>query len=510
METRTSKFLKNSVFQFVYQVALMITGFILPRVMLVNYGSEVNGLVSSISQFINYFALVEAGLSAATIYSLYAPLAEHDRTKISNIVCASRDFYRQSGYIFIALLVVLAGVYPLLVKSNVGLNYPEMALLVVICGFSGVADFFVLSKYRSLFTADQKSYVICIALTASTICNVLIVTIFANAGFSVTATKAVALLAILIRSVILVGYAKKYYSYIDYKAKPNKSALDKRWDALFQQILSMVQLGAPTVILTLINGDLKLVSVHAIFLMITSGLDSVLGIFISGLSASFGEVIVKKEDATLKNAFKQFETSYYILITSIYTIALVLIMPFIRIYTAGITDTDYSVVLYGILYIINGFMYNLKTPHGMLVLSAGLYKETRYRSLTQALIAVILGVILAKPFGIIGVMLAMIASNLYRCIDLLLFIPKHVTHISPRYTLSQWVCMFPLIIAGIAVALFDFINVGSYLQWALVGVVLTMLVSGIVLSIFTIFYKNEVKQSFNRVIMLIKRENKLK
>ena len=40
------------------------------------------------------------------------------------------------------------------------------------------------------------------------------------------------------------------------------------------------------------------------------------------------------------------------------------------------------------------YFYNIKTPQGMLVISAGLYKETRIQTITQALIIVVLGVIL--------------------------------------------------------------------------------------------------------------------
>ena len=45
----------------------MIAGFITPRFMLTAYGSEINGLISSILQFISYFNLVEAGLSSAAV-----------------------------------------------------------------------------------------------------------------------------------------------------------------------------------------------------------------------------------------------------------------------------------------------------------------------------------------------------------------------------------------------------------------------------------------------------------
>ena len=91
---RSKKFMLNSVTTALLQVVTMIAGFITPRFMLTAYGSEINGLISSILQFISYFNLVEAGLSSAAVYSLYKPIAEKDYNKINRIVVAAKHFCR--------------------------------------------------------------------------------------------------------------------------------------------------------------------------------------------------------------------------------------------------------------------------------------------------------------------------------------------------------------------------------------------------------------------------------
>lgn len=90
----------NTVASAVQQIVVVAVGLVLPRVMLDCYGSVVNGLTSSITQFINYFGLVEAGIGASAVYALYKPLARGDRRAISAIVTAARKFYVLSGYIF--------------------------------------------------------------------------------------------------------------------------------------------------------------------------------------------------------------------------------------------------------------------------------------------------------------------------------------------------------------------------------------------------------------------------
>lgn len=501
--SRTGKFLKNSASTFLYQIVLLLSGFITPRILLAFYGSEINGLVSSVAQFVSYISLVQAGLSAATVYSLYKPLANDDRDEISSIVTAAKKFYYKSGYIFLVLIIVLALAYPFFVNIPSGMKYSDIILLVFISGVSGAIDFFTLAKYQALLTADQKNYVISLSSAVYVIINTLIIVIFVSLKFDITAVKALALSAVFIRTAILIIYCKRKYPYIDYNAKPNYSALSKRWDALFQQVLGVVQNGAPVIILTVITGNLTLISIYTVYNMVVAGLNSVLGIFISGLSSSFGEVIAKNEQKTLQKAYGDFETAYYILICIVYSVAFVMILPFVKIYTSGINDADYVNSLIGFLFILNGFLYNIKTPQGMLVLSAGLYKETRYRSLTQALLIIIVGAPLTFRFGIIGILLGVLVSNAYRAIDLLLFTPKYITKLSPFSTLKKWFVMAFNIALVFLITSYYMPDIENYLSWILMACTVGFISALVNILSFSAVSAKELRSLFKRVGDLI-------
>ena len=125
----------------------------------------------------------------------------------------------------------------------------------------------------------------------------------------------------------------------------------------------------------------------------------------------------------------------------VYGVTLATILPFVHVYTHGVTDVEYTNLYFALLFVLNGVFYNLKTPQGMLVIAAGLYKETRIQSTIQAAILLVGGVVLGFKFGLIGVMAASCLSNLYRCVDLLFFIPKTVTHLSVGPTLKNMIEM---------------------------------------------------------------------
>ncbi|MBE6976539.1 MAG: hypothetical protein E7439_05010 [Ruminococcaceae bacterium] len=461
---RTQKFIRSTMATGLYQLVLMLTGFILPKVMLSFYGSDVNGLVTSITQFINYITLVEAGLSGAAVYALYKPLAANDTQAISRVVVATKKFYAKSGWIFAALVGLLAVVYPFIVETD-SVSMPGVAVLVLVIGVSGIMDFFVLGKYRAILTADQKQYVISLALLLYCVLNTVMIVLFSALGFSVVFARIAALVAVFAKTWILAAYCKKHYGYLDYSAKPDDKALNKRWDALFLQILGTVQTGAPVVLSTVLT-SLSSVSIYSVYNMVVNGLNSVLGIFGTGLGAGFGDLIVRKETKKLQKAYLDFEVAYYALITLIYAVAMVQILPFVLIYTRGVTDADYHQPLLGFLFTLNGFLYNIKTPQGMLVISAGLYKETRWQTTAQALIAVIGGVVLGYLYGLAGIMIAMCASNLYRAVDLLFFIPKHVTKLKMAVSLKNVALSVAELIIVVGLGLLIPWDNGSFLLWA--------------------------------------------
>lgn len=483
---RTSKFVLNSASTALLQVVTMVAGFITPRFLLMAYGSDVNGLISSINQFITYFNLVEAGLSSAAVYSLYKPIAENNHGKINRIVTAARNFYIKSGFIFVGLVFILAIVYPWITHTEV-LDHQTIFLLVLVLGVNGALEFFTLAKYRALLTADQKTYVISFASIVYTILNTVIVVVMSMLRVNILTLRVVALLSIFARSMILFVYIKLNYKFIRYDADPDYAAMDKRWSALYLQIVQTVQNASPAVLITLFS-TLKMVSVYSVYNMVMSGINGIMSVFSTGVSAGFGELLVKDDRRAFTKAYRDFEYLYYVMASVVYGVTLATILPFVHVYTHGVTDVEYTNLYFALLFVLNGVFYNLKTPQGMLVIAAGLYKETRIQSTIQAAILLVGGVILGFKFGLIGVMAASCLSNLYRCIDLLFFIPKTVTHLSLGPTFKNMIEMLFMVAAIAIVSHFIFSTwPGSLLTWLLYGACNLVLGLAIVLGFHAVF-----------------------
>ena len=103
---KNKRTLINTISTILLQVVTIISGFIIPRLLLETFGSEVNGLISSLNQFLNYITLFEGGLSAVILASLYKPLAEKNVNKISAVVSATNKFYKKLSLIFVVYTII--------------------------------------------------------------------------------------------------------------------------------------------------------------------------------------------------------------------------------------------------------------------------------------------------------------------------------------------------------------------------------------------------------------------
>ena len=82
------------------QIIVVVFGLIIPRLYLVNFGSDVNGLDSTIKNIFAYLALLEAGVGLSAQYALYKPVANGDTDSINAILSAARRFYLRSSVVY--------------------------------------------------------------------------------------------------------------------------------------------------------------------------------------------------------------------------------------------------------------------------------------------------------------------------------------------------------------------------------------------------------------------------
>ena len=98
---RSKRTFYNIFSSLLLKIVIIINGLIIPNIIIKNFGSNVNGLISSITQFLGYITLLEAGVGPVIKSLLYKPIAQNDLKQVSNILIASEKFFRHIALIFI-------------------------------------------------------------------------------------------------------------------------------------------------------------------------------------------------------------------------------------------------------------------------------------------------------------------------------------------------------------------------------------------------------------------------
>ncbi|HEM4916046.1 TPA: sugar isomerase, partial [Streptococcus suis] len=146
----------NILISILNQLVIIVCGFILPRVLLESFGSTVNGLVTSIRQFLNFITFLEMGIGVVISSSLYEPLFKQDTEKVSAIIVSSKRFFNKLVLYFTFFLVVLVFTYPFFV---VEFNFIYVSILMVILSLNLYSQYYFGIVNQLLLTADQKNYI---------------------------------------------------------------------------------------------------------------------------------------------------------------------------------------------------------------------------------------------------------------------------------------------------------------------------------------------------------------
>lgn len=497
---RTRNAIYNTFSAATVQILTFFIGIILPRMLLVTYGSELNGLRASINQFISYLYILEMGLGGALTYALYKPLQSANIDEINGVVSAARRSYRQIGYMFTALIGVLAIVYPLVI-NNGDISNTTIVLLVLVMGATGIINYFTIGGYTVLLTAAQRGYVLsiikCIYLVFNTVLLIVLIKFKCNIVFVYTCSISSTILhALLIRL-----YIKKHYGYLNLKVPPQKNALKKRYDVLIHQISGLIVSNVPMFLLTL-YGDLKEVSVYSIYALIFSSITMILGVISTALTPAFGDLIAEDNKGLLKQTYSQYEFIYYVIITIIYSCTYILGLGFVKIYTDGVTDAQYINPMLLLLFSLMGFLTSWKVPQVTMITAAGYFKETRHRAIIETCITIVMSCILGRILGLEGIMLGSIIGLCYRAFDMLY--ARKITGFPFKNTFTRLLRM--LCIIGIINAPFIFwihLDPANWMEWLLhaIGVgIWTVLVA---FSINTIFEKQTMKSFIVRLSKLL-------
>lgn len=485
---RLKNSLYNIFFLLIQQLVTAIYGLVIPSLIIKTYGSSVNGVVSSITQFLSYISLLEAGVGGVITAAMYKPLAEKNENELSGIVIATEQFFRKLAKIFIVYLVALAIIYPYFVKDK--FDWVFTFTLVLIISISTFVQYYFGITYQMLLEADQKSWIVACIQIISTIISFGATIICAYKNASIHTLKVITALVYVFRPVAFNYYVKRHYK-LNRNVKPDNEALKHRWDGLAHHIAYIIHCNTDMAVLTIFSNILE-VSVYSVYYNIVINIGKVVSSFSSGIKASIGNLIACGKMDAVKQTLDEFETLYFMIINIFYTCIIILIVPFVSIYTRGVADVNYYRPTFSILLACAEAAYALRNPYDMVIFASGHFKQTKKGAYEEAFINIVLSIILVKRYGIIGVSIGTLAAMLFRVFQYVWYLKNNILFRSPFIFLKKF-CLNVLI--GVIVVVSSqkmSIETENYFQWAQSAVLILIYATAINVGVNIVFYKKEV------------------
>ena len=494
---RSKKALKNIITSLIQQVTVLLCGLIVPRAIIGTFGSNVNGLTSSITQFLSYITLLEAGIGPVIKAALYKPIAEKDKTQIEKILKASQRFFRVISGIFIIYLIVLCFIYPVIVSNEFDTAYTVS--LIIIIAISTFAEYFFGIVYRLYIQAEQKTYVISTIQIGTTILNAILVIVLINFGANIQIVKLGSSLVFVLRPILQNLYVKKKYK-IHLQEVNEKYELKQKWDGLAQHIAYVIHRNTDVAVLTIFVGTVE-VSVYTVYLFVVNGVRNIVEALTGGIDASFGDMIARGEKEHLNESFRLYELFYFTLITVVYIITMVMILPFVQIYTNGITDANYYRPVFAILIILAEMITSIKLPYSTMSSAAGHFKQTKKGAWIEAFLNLSLSIILVFRFGMVGVAIGTLVAMLFRAIEFMYHTSKYILDRRLIESIKRSIILMTevLILVPVGMYISKFINADSYIMWIVEAIIIAIMAIVIVVPVNLLIYRKDAKGFFEMV-----------
>ncbi len=488
--------LLNIISNILLQIITIFSGFIIPKLILENFGSEVNGLVASLNQFLSYITLLEGGITGVVMTALYKPIVEKNDEKISSIMNTSKSFFRKISIIFVIYTLLLSFVYPLVFKTHFSFEYIMSLTWILSIGL--LIQYTYSINLRVLLNADKKVYIVSLVQASIIILNIILSIVVVNNFNSVHLLKITSNLLFILQPIVYSIFVKKYFK-LDNNAPQDKNLLKNRWNGFAINLAAFIHFSTDVTILSIFT-NLQIVSVYSVYALVTNGLRQFVIAVTNGINPTIGQTYASGNDSELNKKMDLYEYIILLVVFLLFTLAGILITPFVMIYTSKIADANYYQPLFGVLIVLSEALYLIKYPHLHLAYSANKYKEVTPSSYIEAFINIVISIILVNKYGIVGVAIGTTVAMLYKMIFHVYFSTKIVKSRKQKDYYNKLLLFVIATILGIYLCNLVPIELNyNITNWLLCAIIYSIILIAIYIIISLLFFKKEIKQIFDYI-----------
>ena len=409
-EGRVKNASKNFIFGVAAQIFSLLLNFIVRTIFIKTLSIEYLGVDGLFSNILTVLSLAELGFGTAMVYSMYKPLAEHNKEKLKSLMKLYSNVYCYIGITVGVLGVCLIPFLDYIIKEKPNISYLTLIYIMVL--LNTVVSYFFSYK-RSILNADQKSYISsnyrCIFLLLKAALQSLVLVVWRNFYIYLL----IQIICTLLENIMVSIKVNKIYPFLKERGiqkleKKEINRIVKDVKALIIYRISHVALnGTDNIIISAFLGiaDVGLVANYNLII------NSVTGIFYqipNALQAGIGNFVVKENRENQYKIFKNIDFAYFVIFSFASVCLCILITPFINLWVGEGYSLNNTVVY---VLCLNVFIEGTINIFWTFRSSMGLFEQGKYRPIFTMIINILASIILAKWIGVVGVFLGTTISR---------------------------------------------------------------------------------------------------
>lgn len=403
---------KNLKFILASELILAALKFASRRVFVFTLGKAYLGLNGLFSDILSALSLAELGFGVSITYSLYRPVAQGDTELIKSLVRLYRRVYRTVGAAVLAAGLALSPFLNFFVKEMPG-DIPSIPLIYALTVVNTGISYFWSYKSTLLFVY-QKKYIDATVRTVvalfATGAQIAVLLLTHNYVYYLY----IAVVATLVQNMVISAQADRLYPFLrerEARPLPEEVLGDIRRNVgamILHRIGSVAVFSTDNLLISKFVG-IETTGLYSNYMMLRGLLNIAVNALSNAVMPVLGNLTVTSTVQEKRTAFRRLNFCAAWLFGWMSICLFCLYDPFIDLWLGeGYLLSKPAVLLIAVNFYVNG----MRTPVNNTKSVLGLFWDDRYKSIVEAACNLAVSVLLARRWGVAGIMAGTLVSTL--------------------------------------------------------------------------------------------------
>lgn len=413
MKSRAINSVRNTSYAIISQITVSLLMFITRTIFVKVLSSMYLGLSGLFGDILTLLSLAELGVGTAITYSMYKPVAENDKEKISALLKMYGKVYNIIGIVVTVIGISLTPFLSFFISELPDLSEIKIIYMLYLLNTS-LSYFFIYKK--SMLIATQNMHIVSIIqiiiAIIQNILQIIVIIVFKNFILYLC----IQIICTLANNLYISYYVNKKYPYlkqyknikVDYYTKME---IKKNVAAMFlSKVSSAIVTSTDNILISKFVSTIML-GYYSNYLLFVNLIRQVIGKIFEAITGSVGNLLAIESKEKSYETFKIIWFANFWIIGLVSITLFILIDPFIGIWIGKGFILNKAIVL---MICINLYMRFIRNTQLTYIDTYGLFQNIKWKCILEATINLIVSLIYLKVFnlGIAGVLLGTFTSNL--------------------------------------------------------------------------------------------------